>query len=63
MNFKFIYKWHCEDENCDWGGDYPKILDSFEYLGISEDEVDENYEIEYIEVCPKCGKLAILTYN
>ena len=57
-----IYKWQCEDEKCGWGGDYPKILDSFEFLGIDEDEVDENYEIEFIEVCPCCGKQAIMTH-
>ena len=57
-----IYKWQCENEKCDWEGDYPKILDSFEFLGIDEDEVDENYEIEFIEVCPCCGKQAIRNY-
>ena len=54
-----IYKWECEDQKCGWEGDYPDILNSFEYLGISEDEVEEDYEIEYIEICPECGKQVV----
>ena len=57
-----IYKWQCEDEKCDWEGDYPRILNSFEFLEIDEDEVDENYDLELIEVCPCCGKQAIRNY-
>ena len=29
------------------------------YKWIDEDDIDENYEIEFIEVCPRCGKLVI----
>lgn len=58
-----IYDWECEDEKCGWKGDYPTILDSFEFLGIDEDEVDENYEIEFVEVCPRCGKPVIMTHK
>lgn len=56
------YTWQCEDKECGWVGDYPKILSSFEFLGLSKDELDKGYEIEYIEVCPICGKQALYKF-
>lgn len=55
-----MYKWKCEQ--CDWKGDYPEVVRSYQYLGTKEEET----ELDWIEVCPKCeqnGKMNIAVRN
>lgn len=49
--------WICEDKKCEWKGEEFNTTPANKFLGIEQ----ENCEEEYIETCPKCGKLAILS--